>query len=203
MFIWRWKWTFPGTARVLGPACDLRILTLLCGLTDSPGGDSKFAERAGPGSATWPAHLPLLLGVGRFTGSGLWPGRNSLSTLVWTKTVEGKKVSFCGDWGFLTEVDIILCDDSPESRQGHKAGSVCIPGVVCCWCRPGLLCPKLTPHAGVLKVAWLGCVIFFFPGMAQTFVNFRTLTFIQCDLRKSPSERWAFSFGVEGLWGEE
>lgn len=44
---------------------------------------------------------------------------------------EGKKVSFCGDWGFLTEVDIILCEDSPESRQGHKAGSVCIPGVVC------------------------------------------------------------------------
>lgn len=116
---------------------------------------------------------------------------------------EGKKVSFCGDWGSLTEVDIILCEDSPESRQGHKAGSVCIPGVVCADVDVGRSVLSWPHMLAFWRWPGLAVWFFFFPGMAQTFVNFNTLTFIQCDLRKSPSERWAFSFRVEDLWEEE
>lgn len=190
------KMNLPGTARVL----DLRVIwefLLFSVPYRQPWGRLEvWVERAGPGSATWPAHLPLLLGVGRFTGSGLWPEEFSVHTGL-TKDSGGKKVSFCGDWGFLTEVDIILWMTPQKADRGTRQDLCAFPG----WFAADadlLFCPKLTLHAGVLKVAWLGCVIFF-PGWPKHLWISELWLLFSVILRKSPSERWAF-FGVEGLW---
>lgn len=192
----------PASARVLGPACDPENSYSSLWPYRQPWGDSKFAE-----SRAWECHLacppsspPWCWEVYR-VWTVAW--ENSLSTLVWTKTVEGKRFSFCGDWGFLTEVDIILCDDSPESRQGHRAGSVCIPG----WfaADADLGCSVLSwPHTLAFWVAWLGCVIFFFFSRdGPNICEFQNFDFYSVWFEERPIWKVSLLFRSWGFVGRE